>query len=99
MHGGKSRRGIAHPRYKDGKHCVNPLFPIRVAWCPKCRRKHGSEAERERRQRAMSAKYFQGYTMGRLHGYREGWHAGFNAGEDAAYKKMARKAQDRTIKS
>ncbi len=90
----KSRRGCAHPRFKHGRHCVNFPSLIGVAVCPKYRRKHGTPAERERRERVLSAKFLSGLAMGGDYGYREGYHDGFNAGQDAAFKAAARRSRD-----
>jgi hypothetical protein len=86
MHGGKSRRGIAHPRFKHGRHSTTFPFSMNVALGPKCRRRHGTAAEHDRRERAQSAMVLRGYLLGRDHGYRDG----FNAGQDAARKAAAR---------
>jgi hypothetical protein len=90
MHGGKSRRGVTHPRFKDGRHGTSSPFATRVALCPKCRRRHGTEAERESRERALSAKFLRAYALGHGHGYRDGHRDGFAAGQDAARKAAAR---------
>jgi hypothetical protein len=94
MHGGTSLRSVAHPGFKDGRHVADWPFSIGVAVCPKCRRKHGTQAERERRDRVMTGRFLRGYEMGCNHGYRDGYHAGFNAGQDAAFKAAARRSQD-----
>jgi hypothetical protein len=94
MHGGKSLRGVSHPRFKNGRHCASLPFSIGVALCPKCRRKHGTQAECERRERAMSAKFLRGAEVGYDHGYRDGYRNGFNVGKDAAFKGAARLPQD-----
>jgi hypothetical protein len=93
MHGGKSRYGYAHPRFKHGRHLASLPFTGTVVLCPKCR-KYETPAEHERRERARSALYLRGYMMGCKLGYQERYDAGFDAGQDAAYKKMARRARN-----
>jgi hypothetical protein len=99
MHGGKTPQGWVHPRFKDGRHCTYSLFSIGVKLCPKCRKKHGTKAECERRERAMDAKFLRGYVMGRKHGYSDGHHDGFNAGQDAAWKAAAQRRGPRPVVS
>jgi hypothetical protein len=69
MHGGKSLCGIAHPRFKHGRHCAT--FPFCTSVCPKCRRTHGTPAEKESRERARSAAFLRAYEMGYAHGRRD----------------------------